>query len=286
MNPNIKAFFDPVTGTISYIVYDRARGSAAVIDSVLDYDPKSARTHTASADRMVQFIREQQLTLLWILETHAHADHLSAAQYLKQQLGGQVGIGERITEVQAVFKRLFNLGEDFLPDGTQFDYLFPPDEIFRIGQLEARVRFVPGHTPADVAYQIGDAVFVGDTLFMPDVGSARCDFPGGDASALYRSIRCLLDLPEQTRLFMCHDYPPADRIPVWETTVAEQRRHNIHMRDGVEQAAFVSMRQARDRTLEMPVLILPSVQVNVRAGHLPPAEKNGIQYLKIPLNTL
>ena len=286
MDPQVKPFFDPSTWTVSYIVYDKKCGSAAIIDSVLDYDPKSGRTATHSADLLISFIHEQNLTVDWILETHAHADHLSAAQYLKQQLGGLTAIGGKICQVQEVFKKLFNMEPEFAVDGSQFDYLFQPDEIFHIGALKARVISVPGHTPADVAYHIGDTIFVGDTLFMPDVGTARCDFPGGSAAVLYQSIQRLLSLPEQTRLFMCHDYPPDGRTPAWETTVAMQRRHNIHMHDGVSEADFVAMRGARDRGLDMPVLILPSVQINIRAGHFPPAESNGVQYLKIPLNQL
>ena len=286
MNPHIEAFYDSITGTISYVVYDAPSGHAAVIDPVLDYDPKSGRTRTSSADKLIKFIHGNALTVEWILETHAHADHLSAAHYLKRTLGGKIAIGSRIRQVQTVFKRLFNLENDFPQDGSQFDHLFADDETFCIGRLTAHALFVPGHTPADMAYQIGDAVFVGDTLFMPDVGTARCDFPGGDAHALYSSIRKLLALPDSTRLFMCHDYPPAGRAPAWETTVAEQRRSNIHILDGVGKEDFVAMRQKRDASLEMPVLILPSIQVNIRAGALPAPESNGISYLKVPLNAL
>lgn len=286
MNPHIEAFHDEVTGTVSYVVYDAPRGRAAIIDPVLDYDPKSGRTHTRSADRLIQFVREQGLQTDWILETHAHADHLSAAHYLKQALGGKIAIGDHIRQVQGVFKQLFNLDSDFPQDGSQFDHLFAEDEVFAIGGLSARALFVPGHTPADMAYQIGNAVFVGDTLFMPDVGTARCDFPGGDAHALYRSIRKLLALPADTRLFMCHDYPPNGREAAWQTTVAQQRAHNIHVHDGVGEDDFVAMRQKRDASLEMPVLILPSIQVNIRAGTMPAAESNGVSYLKIPINAL
>lgn len=284
--PHIQAFFDAVTGTISYVVYDAPDGHCAVIDAVLDYDPKSGRTSTANADRLAVFVREQRLRCDWILETHAHADHLSAAPYLQNLLGGVIAIGQGIRDVQATFKPIFNLEPGFTPDGSQFGHLFAPDETFAIGALTARALHVPGHTPADMAYQIGDSVFVGDTLFMPDVGTARCDFPGGDATRLYRSIRHLLALPPQTRLFMCHDYPPPGREPAWECTVAEQRAGNIHVRDGVDEAAFVAMRQARDATLAMPTLILPSIQVNIRAGQLPVAEDNGTRYLKIPLDRL
>lgn len=286
MNAQIEAFHDTATATISYVVYDKAGGHAAIVDPVLDFDPKSGRTRTASADKLIEFVRSHSLTVDWILETHAHADHLSSAQYLKQRLGGKVAIGERIRNVQGVFRRLFNFESDFQADGKQFDHLFMEDETFQIGELTARAIFVPGHTPADMAYQVGDAVFVGDTLFMPDVGTARCDFPGGDAHTLYRSIRKLLSLPGDTRLYMCHDYPPAGRQAAWQTTVAEERERNIHVRDGVSEEEFVAMRQKRDAGLEMPVLILPSVQVNVRAGAMPPPDSNGVSYLKIPVNAL
>lgn len=286
MPPLIEPFFDPATATITYVVYDGIAGHAAVIDSVLDYDPKAGRTGTASADKVIDFVRKRQLTVEWILETHAHADHLSAARYLKRELGGKIAIGENIRTVQGVFRNIFNLEPEFRLDGSQFDHLFTEDETFRIGKLQARALFVPGHTPADMAYLVGDAAFVGDTLFMPDVGSARCDFPGGDAHTLYRSAHKLLSLPAETRLFMCHDYPPASREPAWETTVAAQRAKNIHLHDGVSEEAFVGMRKARDATLGMPTLILPSIQVNIRAGDTPPAENNGVAYLKIPLNQL
>jgi glyoxylase-like metal-dependent hydrolase (beta-lactamase superfamily II) len=282
----VEAFFDTETGTISYVISDRASGAAAVIDPVLDYDAPSGRTSTKSADRILGYVHERGLSVQWILETHAHADHLSAARYLQGRFGGRIAIGEHIREVQATFKKLYNLERSFLPDGSQFDYLFSDGEMFRIGTLEATVLLVPGHTPADLAYLIDGALFVGDTLFMPDVGSARADFPGGDAHTLYRSMRRLLDLPAQTRMYVCHDYPPAGRPPRWETTVAEQRAHNIHARDGIDEDMFVAMRRARDATLEVPTLILPSIQVNVRAGQLPPPEDDGVSYLKIPLNVL
>jgi glyoxylase-like metal-dependent hydrolase (beta-lactamase superfamily II) len=280
MRPNRQAFFDAATWTVTYVVHDGA--AAAIIDSVLDYDPKSGRTRTASADRVIAFVRSRGLKVEWILETHAHADHLSAAPYLRAHLGGRIAIGGRIREVQAIFREVFNLEKE-LP---AFDHLFADGERFAIGALEAEVLHVPGHTPADMAYRIGDALFVGDTLFMPDVGTARADFPGGDARTLYRSIRRILALPPETRLFVCHDYPPQGREPRWETTVAEQRAANIHVRDGVSEDEFVAMRSARDRTLEMPTLILPSIQVNIRAGELPLPEANGRTYLKIPLNAL
>lgn len=286
MKPAIQPFFDVVTGTITYIVFDVPGGHAAIIDPVLDYDPKSGRTHTALADQVISFITQQKLAVDWILETHAHADHLSAAHYLKSKLGGRIAIGEHIKVVQNVFKGMFNLAADFAVDGSQFDHLFTDNEEFNVGQLTARALFVPGHTPADIAYQFDDAIFVGDTLFMPDVGSARCDFPGGDAKMLYQSVQRLLAFPDNTRLFMCHDYPPADRAPAWQTTVGSQRKNNIHLHNGVTQESFVQIRQARDATLDMPVLILPSVQVNIRAGEMPAAESNGVSYLKIPLNLL
>jgi glyoxylase-like metal-dependent hydrolase (beta-lactamase superfamily II) len=282
----IQAFFDPVTGTVSYVLSDERSRAAAVIDPVLDYDYRSGHTATRSADQVLAYLRERQLRLDWILETHAHADHLSAARWLQEQAGGRIAIGEPIREVQATFRKLFNLERGFLPDGSQFDHLFRDGETFRIGELEARAMLVPGHTPADMAYVVGDAVFVGDTLFMPDVGTARADFPGGDAHVLYRSIRRLLDLPPQTRMYVCHDYPPPGREARWETTVGEQRERNIHVHDGVGEDAFVAMRRARDATLAPPTLILPALQVNVRAGRMPPPDDNGVSYLRIPLNAL
>ena len=284
--PQVEGFFDKATWTVTYVVHNGPGSDCAIIDSVLDYDPKSGRTRTIAADKVIAFVKAHQLNTKWILETHAHADHLSAAPYLKRHLGGQIAIGDQITRVQKVFKGLFNLEPEFKQDGSQFDVLLKDDEAFQIGELSAKVLAVPGHTPACVAYQVGDAVFVGDTLFMPDVGTARCDFPGGDAKTLYASTRKLLALPAQTRLFMCHDYPPTDRPIAFETTVAEQRAKNIHVHDGVSEAQFVEMRTKRDETLEMPVLILPAVQINIRAGEMPPKEANGIAYAKIPLNAL
>ena len=288
--PQVQAFFDAPTWTVTYVVYDREGGHAAIIDSVLNYDHRSGRTRTTGADEVIAFVRAKGLSVQWILETHAHADHLSAAPHLRQALGGRIAIGAGIEGVQRIFKGLFHLEPEFPTDGSQFDHLFADGETFRIGGLQGRVLAVPGHTPACVAYAIGDAVFVGDTLFMPDVGTARCDFPGGDAHTLYRSVRRLLSLPPQTRLFMCHDYPPLvegqTRPVAWETTVAEQRERNIHIHDGVSEEAFVQMRTARDATLDMPVLIMPSVQVNIRAGALPPAESNGVRYLKIPIDAV
>jgi glyoxylase-like metal-dependent hydrolase (beta-lactamase superfamily II) len=252
----------------------------------LDFDAKSGRTSTTSADKLMAFVKDKALSVQWILETHAHADHLSAAHYLRKHLGGKIAIGAAITQVQSVFKGIFNLEPEFHPDGSQFDHLFAPNEAFAIGALSAHALPVPGHTPACMAYQVGKAVFVGDTLFMPDVGTARCDFPGGNAHDLFKSVRSLMALPGDTRLYMCHDYPPDAREPAWECTVAEQRASNIHIRDGVTEDAFVAMRSKRDAGLAMPNLILPSVQINIRAGALPPAEANGHAYLKIPLNVL
>ena len=284
--PTVHGIFDPATWTVTYVVYDAPGSACAIIDSVLDYDPKSGRTKHTSADKVIEFVRANRLKVEWILETHAHADHLSAAPYLKEQLGGKIGIGAKITTVQKVFAGIFNLEPEFKQDGTQFDHLFAEDEVIRIGELSGRVLFVPGHTPACVAYQFGDAVFVGDTMFMPDVGSARCDFPGGDARMLYASSKKILSLPPETRLYMCHDYPPTNRPIQFETTVAEQRAKNIHLHDGVTQEQFVEIRTKRDATLEMPVLILPAVQINIRAGNFPPPESNGKSYVKIPLNAL
>jgi len=284
--PIVHGIFDKATWTMTYVVHSGAGTPCAIIDSVLDYDPKSGRTTTTSADKVVAYVKANQLQVAWILETHAHADHVSAAPYLKKHLGGKTAIGTHITQVQKVFKGIFNLEPTFKQDGSQFDQLLDSDEEFKVGALLGKVLFVPGHTPACVAYQFDDAVFVGDTLFMPDVGTARCDFPGGDARTLYASTRKILSLPPETLLFMCHDYPPNDRTIAFETTVAEQRANNIHVHDGITEAQFVEMRTKRDATLEMPVLILPAVQINIRAGELPPPESNGVAYLKIPVNAL
>ncbi|BAW80729.1 metallo-beta-lactamase superfamily protein [Candidatus Nitrosoglobus terrae] len=287
MQPEIQAFFDPTTRTISYVVYDKPSGHCAIIDPVLDYDPKSGRTKNLSADVLIRFIKSKNLTVDWILETHAHADHLSSMHYLKSTLGGKTAIGSRIPIVQQVFKQLFNLGADFQPDGSQFDHLFDDGDTFEVGQLQGKAIFVPGHTPADLAYQFADTIFIGDTTFMPDVGTARADFPGGNAQQLYRSIRKLLDNhPAETRLFMCHDYPPNNRPVQWESTVADERTYNIHVHDGISEDEFVATRTARDATLEAPVLILPSIQLNVRAGQMPPPENNGTAYFKVPINML
>ena len=268
MKAQIEAFFDPATWTISYLVYDERGGSCAIIDPVLDYDPKSGRTKATSAEKLINFVREYQLTVEWLLETHAHADHLSAAAYLRDKIGGRTGIGESISLVQRSFKELFNLGAEFAPDGSYFDHLITDGEVLKIGKISAKAIAVPGHTPADMAYQVDDAVFVGDTLFMPDIGTARADFPGGNPHQLYRSIQKILSLPQ------------------WQSSVAQEKLHNIHVKDGVTEDAFVAMRTKRDATLELPVLMLPSVQANIRAGRLPEPESNGIAYFKIPINAI
>jgi glyoxylase-like metal-dependent hydrolase (beta-lactamase superfamily II) len=282
---NVKAFFDPQTWTYTYVVYESEGSACIVIDSVLNYDPKSGRTKTESADEVIAFIKEHRLQLEWILETHAHADHLTAAPYIQEQLGGKIAIGDHITTVQGVFKGVFNL-DDLAVDGSQFDVLIKEGEPISFGNLSFKALYVPGHTPACMAYEIGDSIFVGDTLFMPDVGTARCDFPGGSASNLYRSIQSILKYPPNTKLYMCHDYPPNGRAPEYQSTVADQKEANIHVHDGITEEQFVAMRTKRDAGLEMPVLILPSIQVNIRAGHMPKAEGNGTAYLKIPLNAL
>lgn len=285
--PVIKAFFDAPTSTVTYVVHDPKTRRAAIIDSVLTYDPASGRTSRAAIDPVLSYVEEQGLGVDWHLETHAHADHLSAAPCLQQKLGGRIAIGGHIREVQQTFGKLFNAESGFRRDGSDFDHLWEDGDIFAIGDLAVTVLHVPGHTPACVAYVVGDAVFVGDTMFMPDYGTARTDFPGGDARTLFRSLRRLLELPPDTRLFMCHDYLPEGRDHyLWQTTVAEQRRANVHAHDGVSEDEFVAMREGRDRTLDVPRLILPSVQINMRAGHLPPAEENGVVYLKIPVNQL
>ena len=286
LKPIVHGIFDKATWTITYIVHQGVGTACAIIDSVLDYDPKSGRTTTTSAEKVVDYVKANQLKVEWILETHAHADHLTAAPYLKQHLGGKIAIGDHISNVQKVFKGIFNMEPSFKQDGSQFDHLFKDGEAIQVGGLTGHTMYVPGHTPACVAYQFGDAVFVGDTMFMPDVGTARCDFPGGDAKTLFASVHKILSLPPDTRLFMCHDYPPNGRDVKFESTVADQRANNIHVHDGISEARFVDMRTKRDATLEMPVLILPAVQINIRAGELPPKEDNGIAYAKIPLNAL
>jgi glyoxylase-like metal-dependent hydrolase (beta-lactamase superfamily II) len=282
----VQSFYDPATSSVSHAVHSGPGSACAVIDPVLDFDIRSGRTATRQADRILAYLRETGLTLAWILETHVHADHLTAAPYLKAEAGGRIAIGAGVVAVQKTFAAIFNAGDAFCPDGSQFDHLFRDGEDFPLGPLAGRVMATPGHTPACVTYVIGDAAFVGDTLFMPDGGTARCDFPGGDARLLYRSHRRILDLPPQTRIFVCHDYQPGARPPAWETSVAEQRAHNIHVHDGVDEAQFVAMRSGRDATLPLPALLVPAVQVNMRAGALPPAETNGVHYLKLPLNQL
>ncbi|MFN3960434.1 MAG: MBL fold metallo-hydrolase [Parvularculaceae bacterium] len=285
--PVVKTFFDEPTFTATHVVHDPATKRAAIIDSVLDFDNAAGRTSTASADAVIAYVKSEGLTVDWILETHAHADHLSAAPYLKKALGGKIGIGANITTVQKVFGEIFNAEPEFRRDGSQFDALFDDGATFKIGTIDARVLWTPGHTPACLTYVIGDAAFVGDTLFMPDYGTARCDFPGGDAATLYRSIQKIFALPDETRIFLCHDYkaPGRDEF-AWQTTVKEERDWNVHVGRGVMEADFVKMRKARDKTLAMPKLILPSVQVNMRAGELPPPDSNGVRYLKLPVNAL
>lgn len=285
--PDVAGFFDLPTNTISYIVTDPVTKRCAVIDSLLDFDQASGRTKTKSADKLVEYVRQNDLTCEWIIDTHVHADHLTAAPYIREQLGGKTAIGDKISIVQRVFGEVFNEGQSFHTDGSQFDHLFKPGESYRVGNIEARALPTPGHTPACMTHLIGDAMFVGDTLFMPDYGTARCDFPGGGAGTLYDSIQMLFDFPDDIRMFLCHDYkaPGRDEF-VWETTIGEQRRSNIHVKDGTSRDAFIKMRNERDGTLSMPKLILPSVQVNMRAGDMPPAEDNGIRYMKIPINAL
>lgn len=283
----VKSFFDEPTNTATHVVYDPATMAGAIIDSVLDFDPNSGRTSTTSADAVIAYVKETGIKVEWLLETHAHADHLSAAPYLQEKLGGKLAIGKEILTVQNVFGKIFNYGTEFARDGSEFDRLFEDGDTFSIGNIPATVLHVPGHTPADMAYVIGDVAFVGDTLFMPDYGTARADFPGGDATKLYHSIRRLLSLPAQTRLYLCHDYLAPDRDTyLWETTVGAERAANVHVHDGVTEDEFVFMRTSRDKTLDMPRLILPSVQVNMRGGKLPEPEDNGTRYLKLPLNKL
>ncbi|GBR57836.1 metallo-beta-lactamase [Acetobacter senegalensis DSM 18889] len=285
--PVVKTFFDEKTFTASHVVHDPQTLTAAVIDSVLDYDPASGRIKYDSAQEIVDYVRAEKLQVAWQLETHAHADHLSAAPWLQEQLGGKLGIGANIVQVQEVFGKIFNADTRFARDGSQFDHLFKDGEQFKLGNLNAIALHVPGHTPADMAFVIGDAAFIGDTLFMPDYGTARADFPGGDARMLYRSIRRLLTLPAETRLFLCHDYKAPNRDTyAWETTVGAERAHNVHVHEGVSEDDFVNMRTSRDATLALPNLIMPSVQVNIRGGHMPEPEDNGTSYIKIPINKL
>ena len=286
--PKVQAFLDPSSETFSYVVYDHVGGEGVVIDPVLDFDYSSGRTNTTMAEKIVAFIKEQQLNVRWILETHAHADHLSAAPFLRQQLDAKIVIGEQITKVQKVFSEVFSLERSFLPDGSQFDYLLAENEELQVGQLAIKALHTPGHTPADMSYLVNEqALFVGDTLFMPDVGTARCDFPKGSAKQLYQSIQRLLALPDNMLMYVCHDYPPKERSEhAYQTTVAEQKQHNIHVGGGTDEATFIEMREARDATLGMPKLILPSIQVNIRAGEMPPADASGTVFLKVPINLL
>ena len=287
VRPGVKAFFDAATNTISYVVRDPASKACAVVDSVMDLDYAAGRITFSSADEIIDYVRANGLKVEWLIETHAHADHLSAAPYIQQKVGGKIGIGEHIVTVQEVFGKVFNEGTEFQRDGSQFDRLFKEGDSYQIGSMTARIMHTPGHTPACTTHVVGDAAFVGDTLFMPDGGSARADFPGGDARTLYRSMRRILEeLPPATRLFMCHDYGPGGREIKWETTVAEERAHNIHVRDGISEDDFVAMREARDKTLRMPTLIVPSLQVNIRAGHLPEPDNSGKRFLKVPINEL
>lgn len=287
LRPSIAGFFDEATFTISYVVHDPETQEAAIIDSVLDYEAAAGRTSFGSADRIIEYVNSNNLKVRWLIETHAHADHISAAPYLQEKLGGKLGIGAEIIRVQEVFGKLFNAGTDFARDGSQFDHLFSDGDRFSLGKIEGIALHVPGHTPADMAFILGDAAFVGDTIFMPDFGTARADFPGGDARQLFQSIRRLLSLPEDTRLFLCHDYKAPGRDEyAWETTVGQQRRENVHVKDGVTEDEFVEMRTSRDKTLAMPNLIMPSVQVNIRGGRLPEPEDNGVSYIKIPVNAV
>ncbi len=287
MFPRVKAFFDEATNTVTYVVEDRHSDACVIIDPVLDFDPASGRTSTASADEVIEYIRNRKLDVVWILETHVHADHLSGAAYLKSEVGGRTGVGKLITEVQTVFKGIFNLGDEFTDDGEQFDSLLDEGDLLEVGTMTVRVMHTPGHTPACLSFVAGNCAFIGDTMFMPDFGTARVDFPGGDAVKLYRSIQRILALPDDTRLFMCHDYkPPGREEYAWETTVAEERAHNIHIHAGVTEQEFVDFRSKRDKQLGMPKLILPSIQVNIRAGEMPPADENGVVYLKLPVDAL
>jgi len=286
MTADVESFFDKETFTFTYVVSDPSSHICLVIDPVLNYDPKSGRINTRSADEVIGFIQKNRLQLEWVLETHAHADHLTAAQYLRNKLGGKIAIGEMISKVQEVFKSVFNLGDEFKPDGSQFDRLLKDGEKIFFGEFFVKCLSVPGHTPACMAYEIENSIFVGDTLFLPDVGTARCDFPGGDAHSLYKSVQKILSYPPLTNLYVCHDYPPYERVANCRTTVAEQKANNIQIHDGITEEAFVEMRATRDSTLDMPALLLPSVQVNIRAGNMPLKDANGISYLKIPINLI
>ncbi len=286
-NPTVTAFFDEATHTISYIVTDPETNKCAIIDSLLDFDQASGRTNTTSVDKIIAHVKEFGLTCEWIIDTHVHADHLTAAPYIRNQIGGKTAIGDQISVVQRVFGQIFNEGQSFHTDGSQFDHLFRPDETYMVGNIPARAMHTPGHTPACMSHLVGDALFVGDTIFMPDFGTARCDFPGGDAATMFDSIQMLFALPDETRMFLCHDYKaPGRDFYQWETSIGEQKRSNIHIKSGTSREQFIAMRTARDATLDMPKLILPSVQVNMRAGDMPPPEDNGQRYMKIPINAL
>jgi glyoxylase-like metal-dependent hydrolase (beta-lactamase superfamily II) len=287
MIPTVKAFFDEATFTVSYVVSDPESSTSAIIDSVLDFDQASGRTSTDSADQLIEYIESNDLIVTWILETHVHADHLSAAPYLKSRLGGKTGVSDSITHVQSAFKGIFNLGDEFSPDGSQFDRLLVDGDLLELGSMNIRVLHTPGHTPACLTYVAGDCAFIGDTMFMPDFGTARVDFPGGDAATLYQSIQKILALPDETRLFMCHDYkaPGRDEF-AWETTVAEERTHNVHIGGETTEQEFTEFRITRDKQLGIPRLLLPSIQVNIRAGEMPPADDNGVVYLKLPIDAL
>ncbi|MDA9807179.1 MBL fold metallo-hydrolase [Alphaproteobacteria bacterium] len=285
-NLQIKGFFDKLTSTISYVVYDKFSKECAVIDSVLDFDYSSGSIDYLNAENIISFIEKNNLSLIWLIETHVHADHLSAAPYIQKKLGGQIGISEKISDVQNIFGKTFNAGTEFQRDGSQFDKLFKNNDEYQIGQISCKVIDTPGHTPACTAHIISDSIFVGDTLFMPDLGSARADFPGGDARTLYKSIKKILSYPDNFNIFVCHDYPPSNREAKWSTTVGEQKKNNIHVKDTISEDEFVRIRETRDKTLNMPNLIIPSIQVNMRAGNLPPSEDNGDVYLKIPINSM
>lgn len=285
-NLQIKGFFDKLTSTISYVVYDKFSKECAVIDSVLDFDYSSGSIDYLNAENIISFVEKKNLSLIWLIETHVHADHLSAAPYIQKKLGGKIGISEKISDVQNIFGKTFNAGTEFQRDGSQFDKLFKNNDEYQIGQISCKVIDTPGHTPACTAHIISDSIFVGDTLFMPDLGSARADFPGGDARTLYKSIKKILSYPDNFNIFVCHDYPPSNREAKWSTTVGEQKKNNIHVKDTISEDEFVRIRETRDKTLNMPNLIIPSIQVNMRAGNLPPSEDNGDVYLKIPINSM
>jgi glyoxylase-like metal-dependent hydrolase (beta-lactamase superfamily II) len=285
-NLQIKGFFDKLTSTISYVVYDKFSKECAVIDSVLDFDYSSGSIDYLNAENIISFVEKKNLSLVWLIETHVHADHLSAAPYIQKKLGGKIGISEKISDVQNIFGKTFNAGTEFQRDGSQFDKLFKNNDEYQIGQINCKVIDTPGHTPACTAHIISDSIFVGDTLFMPDLGSARADFPGGDARTLYKSIKKILSYPDNFNIFVCHDYPPSNREAKWSTTVGEQKKNNIHVKDTISEDEFVRIRETRDKTLNMPNLIIPSIQVNMRAGNLPPSEDNGDVYLKIPINSM